>query len=822
MKKFTQQSFAALVVIVLTLSGFSAIYRHDEIVEFNKDTMNEMIIELYGREFMVNYNRSQELIHDFYSSLPRNRIGDFVYPEQFGGMYINDNGVLVLLTVDTPLSRASLTLEIFSNESAYSGIESRQVNFPYSKLMHIIDFLNATVSSMEAHHTNSISGWGLDVKNNRVLVRLRDYNDEQIEFFRRIIFDSPAIEFIYCAGLELPNGMNIDMTHEVTESLYSSISPSFVFPTVNIWPGRRIYVFRSGLPASDGGSIGYPASRGNSFGFVTATHITIERTGIGLMPGDEIKVREGGNLTTIGHIPFSHPAPALNIVDAAFVETFSFVNFVNSVPQAPLLPINIHPVVGNTIFSVGATTGITSGRIYYIRQTYNMGFVRLYDVILARVPNYLERAGDSGGLAYAEIPGRSEAGVIGIVVAEILRTINGNTSTFLVIPPASNIGWAIHAWPATPPPPTNHDGIHIRSYYYVRATVNGQPLRNGAYMLTMGPSEYLVINFDSAGVGRFTGMQANGEIVNLKDQSIRLSFRGTPQTSRPEISEDAGNLWTDASRHSGGQASGTMFFHQHRAATSRTTIARPSWAWGGGFYPNSIRPNFDSRGIMTFPTGSEFFGERYFINGASRTGFFWIAELGIVAYFNENNLDLRQQSGTIQKQIDAELLRTIQSYLSQWIHPTNRVSDFRVGGTATFTFSNGALQWITTPAGRMLELMENDYAIDLLIDIETELELIISDEWIIPAIPRFAPYQLNNRPMPIINPDGSLQVNSLDARVSASFMDNGISTIPFMDTNTFNFFDNFDVQLENIEDVIARINYVLMTDPESVRIYSLD
>jgi len=128
MKKFTGQSLLVLVFIILILSGFSVINRIYESVEFNKDAMNEMIVELYGHEFMMNHSRSRELIHDFYHSLPRNRMGAFTYPEQFGGMYINDNGVLVLLTVDTPfLARTSLMPEVFSNASAYSGIESRQV-----------------------------------------------------------------------------------------------------------------------------------------------------------------------------------------------------------------------------------------------------------------------------------------------------------------------------------------------------------------------------------------------------------------------------------------------------------------------------------------------------------------------------------------------------------------------------------------------------------------------------------------------------------------------------------------------------------------------
>ena len=468
MKNTTRKLLAIMLVLVLALSNLITVYGLDNISAFDSKSMDDRIAALHGYEFMSNHNQSVEIIYGFYNSLPRNRAGEFVYPGQFGGMYINDDGILVLLTVDTPLTRTSPMPEVFSNARMDNRIEVRQADFPYSELMHITDMLNATIPNMDSQYTGNISGWTLDVKGNRVVVRLKEYNDEQIEFFKRSIFHFPAMVFVQCDGREMSIDRDFDIpplvtsppaidVYGFTESEYIGISPTNA--TVTVWPGRRVWLYRrqpngSLVRTHRIGSVGYQATRQGRRGVTVAAHTGLATDGVPVQTGDVFAVDGNhGNTEWLGTVSIA----ALDWVDTAFVEFDGppgWVNFVASVPQAPLLPTVIPPVVGRIVFTVGAITGVTDGHINEIRSSFSIpvttpggALVRtiwLTDTILARQSGNSTAVGDSGGLVYAQVPGMWEAGIVGTHAGVYIR----NNVRFNVISQASNIGRILGAWPA--------------------------------------------------------------------------------------------------------------------------------------------------------------------------------------------------------------------------------------------------------------------------------------------------------------------------------------------------------------------------------------
>ena len=145
-----------------------------------------------------------------------------------------------------------------------------------------------------------------------------------------------------------------------------------------------------------------------------------------------------------------------------------------------------------------------------------------------------------------------------------------------------------------------------------------------------------------------------------------------------------------------------MYFDSDgNAVTGVATHVTPDWAWNDpasiamGFAPNSMRFTFDENGVLDFTSGYHGFHEdRVFLDGASRSGFFWIGEgsglngANQVSYFSASFHDFMvRNSGTVYV-IDATLRSWILEYL-QFALNTNWLPD---GGNATFHFDeSGAL-----------------------------------------------------------------------------------------------------------------------------------
>jgi len=179
--------------------------------EFTDNISNQFIYE-FGEEFMNNLDTATAMADQIWESFPTNRAGHRMYPDAFGGTYIDAYGNLVLLIV-----------------SDVANIDSASI----------------------------------DVINNRVNVYLIDVAECNVELFELLVMEHPSLVFIESLNLDVGGYV----AYECFENVYISEHNYERSVSQTVRPGNAI-------TRSNGArrSIGFRASFGGFNGFVTAAH----------------------------------------------------------------------------------------------------------------------------------------------------------------------------------------------------------------------------------------------------------------------------------------------------------------------------------------------------------------------------------------------------------------------------------------------------------------------------------------------------------------------------------------------------------------------
>ena len=128
----------------------------------------------FSDDFIVNYSRAMETLNRLEEHFQSDEIGRSIFPDYIGGIYINDDGNLIVLRV----SSATGSMPTFTN---FPELTVRDVEFSYNELNAMMDFMNANIPFDPEGNINS---WGLDTRGNRIIVGLLEYSDEAIADFR--------------------------------------------------------------------------------------------------------------------------------------------------------------------------------------------------------------------------------------------------------------------------------------------------------------------------------------------------------------------------------------------------------------------------------------------------------------------------------------------------------------------------------------------------------------------------------------------------------------------------------------------------------------
>ena len=196
MNNVLRKFMATLLCLFLLISSTMFAQAHID----STDIYNDLVSE-HGQEFVDNYIESMDMLSQLYDLLPRNEVGETIYPYFFGGRYINSDGSLVIQIVGSEISRMD------ANPIVIEGAIIQIVDFSFAYLIQLMNHMDQYIlgqiddSYVPLGDPNGIaSSWSLDVSGNRVIVELRNYSLDEIALFQSTILDSPAIIFEPCSG----------------------------------------------------------------------------------------------------------------------------------------------------------------------------------------------------------------------------------------------------------------------------------------------------------------------------------------------------------------------------------------------------------------------------------------------------------------------------------------------------------------------------------------------------------------------------------------------------------------------------------------------
>lgn len=305
----------------------------------------------------VTYER---LISSFPST--RSNSGEKLYPDYYGGSYINDNGQLVVYVTDE-----TARPEVLSDNT---DVIYKPCTYSYNELVSVMDDLNDyKFSNSDDSIANNFNEFGLYDSENCVIVKLDELSEERIQEFKEKVSDSDAIEF------EQGNG---PINTEVNVTAGSAISYS-----------------------GGSASVGYRVKRGNTVGFVTAGHAANS-------VGKSIQY----NGTTFATCQVTQQR---GNADAGFCaitnSSYTPTNTLSGTSNTLSTTIS-EPGVGTVINKIGRSTGHTSGKILSTNVTAT--FTSGATISNLTTADYTSAPGDSGCVVYSYISSTNTRLTLGI------------------------------------------------------------------------------------------------------------------------------------------------------------------------------------------------------------------------------------------------------------------------------------------------------------------------------------------------------------------------------------------------------------------------
>lgn len=126
----------------------------------------------------------------FITGISRNA-NDVVYPDYYGGSYIDDNGGLVIMTTDSIKS----VWDDLKSRTKSSNFEIRQCKYSLNELQDLNLKLGKIFENRELANELKWISVGIDIKNNKVSVDLEDCSTQAVDLFKKKVLDSPMLKF---------------------------------------------------------------------------------------------------------------------------------------------------------------------------------------------------------------------------------------------------------------------------------------------------------------------------------------------------------------------------------------------------------------------------------------------------------------------------------------------------------------------------------------------------------------------------------------------------------------------------------------------------
>ena len=325
-------------------------------------------MERFDKAFLKNQSKASEAYQKLIKSFGTVGIPDASdFPEYYGGAYINDEGKLVINVTSNTTSIS----QDFNKRTGTDEFILKPSKYSFKMLTKIMDTLNTyKLKKADSPISANFNSYALLDAQNSIVVYLDEYNQEQIEAFKKQVLDSSAIEFKKATGK--------------------------VKDEINVNPGSSI------TSGGSGGSVGYRARRGGVDGIITAGHVAAFNADV---------EKDGTIFASCTAREFS------GSVDASFCRitnsNYTPTNTLEGTSNTLSTTIS-EPGVGTVINKIGASTGHTSGKIISTNASATYLGVTFTNLTSA---DYVSAAGDSGGIVYSYIISTNTRLTLGIHVA---------------------------------------------------------------------------------------------------------------------------------------------------------------------------------------------------------------------------------------------------------------------------------------------------------------------------------------------------------------------------------------------------------------------
>jgi hypothetical protein len=149
--------------------------------------------------FSSDYLQKQSVSNSYYEKLmasyPDSKSGEKIYPDSYGGAFIDNAGNLVIYEAGSDSQRLKASKEI-EKTIGTSDFKIIPAKYSYNELLKVMDTLNAKVfaDTKSSIATNVLSFYLSDMEN-CIVVELKDNGKNQIALFEKNILASPTIKF---------------------------------------------------------------------------------------------------------------------------------------------------------------------------------------------------------------------------------------------------------------------------------------------------------------------------------------------------------------------------------------------------------------------------------------------------------------------------------------------------------------------------------------------------------------------------------------------------------------------------------------------------
>lgn len=361
-----------------------------------REEMNTNHKEVFGENYaeILSRNETSTNMANEIEDMFITQSNEVIYPNYYGGMYIDSNGDLIIQVTEEASNSESLVTDnkyqTYINSVDNSNID--YVEFSYNELEDVNDVIISYFTN-NGVNINGFIGNYIDVITNRVVVELENNSmDEQNEFKEKVI-DSDLITFVKGT--------------ETTSTASYNAGAEFTAVHTKTEGNTQISTYKTC-------SIGYRARLNGVSGFVTAGHC-FGKTGNSASIGTASKVIYNQTM------------------DAAFVTTNSGTSITNNLNIANYLTQRLNTTgagyltVGTTVGKVGAISGYQGGMIQALNYstTTDDG---MYHSNLLKASNY-NIEGDSGGPVFKVGTTTSPVGTV-VGVTSIGYKGGGNLTAF--------------------------------------------------------------------------------------------------------------------------------------------------------------------------------------------------------------------------------------------------------------------------------------------------------------------------------------------------------------------------------------------------------